>query len=113
MGMFDWVQCDAPLPDGWEPHRGLYSDFSDGGFQTKSFECLLLTFTITAEGRLTVQGYGGAREEYEPEGVPYSGTFVFYGTDDHTDGGRWHEYAAEFQGGQLQGIVAHDRSGGA
>lgn len=42
MGMFDWVRCEVPLPDGFE-----------GELQTKDFdEPFLLTHVITKEGRL-------------------------------------------------------------
>ena len=47
MGMFDHVRCSAPLP-GTPPafvHPGHL-------FQSKSLDCLMGTYEITAEGRL-------------------------------------------------------------
>jgi hypothetical protein len=42
--MFDHVTCELPIPDG----RNVPKD----GFQTKSLQCLMDLFTITAAGRL-------------------------------------------------------------
>lgn len=57
MGMFDYVKCDKPLPDGWN----LNNDYV--GLQTKDFDCDMTTIWITAEGRLLV-------EDFEYEEVP-------------------------------------------
>jgi hypothetical protein len=43
MGMFDYVRCDAPLPDGFTP--------GDEFAQTKDTDCEMVTHTITADGR--------------------------------------------------------------
>lgn len=59
MGMFDYVRCDVPLPDGWEADE----------LQTKDLECQMTTAWITAEGRLLVEDF-----EYEPvpeDELPY------------------------------------------
>jgi hypothetical protein len=45
MGMFDYVRCEVPLPDGWEPHD----------LQTKDFDCELVTHVITKDGRLMLE----------------------------------------------------------
>lgn len=45
MGMFDYIRCEAPLPDGWEP----------GELQTKDFDCDLVTHVITKDGRLMLE----------------------------------------------------------
>lgn len=57
MGMFDYVKCERPLPDGWD----LTNDAV--GLQTKDFDCEMTTLRITAEGRLVV-------ERFETEVVP-------------------------------------------
>lgn len=44
MGMFDYVTCQLPLPDGREVPKNA--------FQTKSLWCSMDLFTITAAGRL-------------------------------------------------------------
>ena len=57
MGMFDYVRCDRPLPDGWDltaNHVGL---------QTKDFDCSMTTVWINEAGRLLI-------ERFEYEEVP-------------------------------------------
>lgn len=46
MGMFDYIRCEATLPDGWKP---------DGPLQTKDFDCDLVCHVITADGRLMLE----------------------------------------------------------
>lgn len=46
MGMFDYIRCEAPLPDGWKP---------DGPLQTKDFDCDMVCHVITADGRLMLE----------------------------------------------------------
>lgn len=100
MGMFDTVICDAELPI--EVDHGPYHD----DFQTKDFENILLRLRITKEGRLMVEAGGfGEGQEYEwhnRDGSLFSGEFNFY-----TNGanGRWYEFTARFEDGQLQEIV--------
>lgn len=53
MGMFDYLQCDLPMPDGREVTKD--------GFQTKSLWCSMDRFTITRQGRLIYH-----RCRYEP-----------------------------------------------
>lgn len=45
MGMFDYIRCEMPLPDGWNGHE----------LQTKDFECDMVTHVITKEGRLMLE----------------------------------------------------------
>lgn len=45
MGMFDYIRCEAPLPDGWTPDE----------LQTKDFACDLVTHVITKDGRLMLE----------------------------------------------------------
>lgn len=51
MGMFDYVKCDLPLPDGWD----MANDYV--GLQSKDFDCTMTTIRITAEGRLLIERY--------------------------------------------------------
>lgn len=117
MGMFDDVQCDYPLPDGWHGK----------GMQSKDFECEMTLYRITAEGRLTRQDsdwedvpkaerpYPDAAEDDWKRNIGarrrinirwpdtnYHGIFNFYGGGFQND---WHEYNAKFTDGQLVEIV--------
>lgn len=47
MGLYDSVLCEAPLP--WPK---TYTGNQDRSFQTKDLDCCLLTYKITADGRL-------------------------------------------------------------
>lgn len=58
MGMFDWVQCDYPLP-------GTKLEFVDK-FQSKSFDCVMSNLKILENGDL------------EGAGI-FTGTITFYG----------------------------------
>lgn len=123
MGMFDYVEVEVPLPDGWEPDE----------LQTKSFDCILTTVRVAADGRLMVHLYeheyvgdydpgwtkDGATiprfervnerwEEWrEPDGSKFHGVFYFYGSDRATH--EWHEYKATYDHGKLESIVADER----
>ena len=41
--MFDYLRCEQPLPDGWQP---------DELMQTKDLDCELVEYVITKDGRL-------------------------------------------------------------
>lgn len=113
MGMFDYIQTESPLPDGFT-----------GELQTKSFDCTLTTILIRADGRLFIKD-----EEFEEVPVRqrpfpddpnkhfigamrltkeswrdlnFHGDFVFSGTEP-TSGIR-HNYLARFTHGQLEYI---------
>jgi hypothetical protein len=45
MGMFDYIRCEVPLPDGWEADN----------LQTKDFDCEMVTHVITKDGRLMLE----------------------------------------------------------
>jgi hypothetical protein len=44
MGMFDYVTCEFPMPDGREVKKA--------SFQTKALWCAMYSITITGSGRL-------------------------------------------------------------
>lgn len=123
MGMFDYVQCDYPLPDGFKP-KGSSRDF-----QTKAFDRPFMEpYTITAEGRLLKEDgeYETTPEKERPyygkpgfEGLmkfcgsirkvnkrivdtEYHGDFNFYDWDDELKLMR--DYTARFTNGQLEWI---------
>lgn len=116
MGMFDYVTCEVPLPDGWQPDE----------LQSKDFDCSMTTVRVSAEGRLLIERYDSytvPKEERPcpdaPEGsieaicgilgkrnrrwedLNYHGDFNFYGGVFKND---WHEYYARFTEGQLDRI---------
>lgn len=84
MGMFDYIKCEAPLPDGF-----------DGELQTKDFDCEMTTHIITKDGRLML---GSIRRVHKYEDANFHGLVHFYGTDADEN---WHEYNARFTDGQL------------
>jgi hypothetical protein len=57
MGMFDYIEWQAPLPDGWS---------EDGDLQTKSFDCELARYRVTADGELLSQDGSAWFEEERP-----------------------------------------------
>lgn len=124
MSMFDYVICHHPLPNkqAWAGERG---------YQTKSMDCLMATYTITEDGRLLHDithtelvppeerpegggklGFMGMlREVVDEENVlcPYTGVLYFYDYDPPSDknGQRAQavDYYAYFEQGQLQALI--------
>jgi len=120
MGMFDYIRCEAALPDAPVLPPGDL-------FQTKDTPDQYMTvYTITAEGRLMWRPYhheevpkaerpypddkgllglcGSIRRvEQEAEALPFHGDIHFY-TGNHPDVGWW-EYRARFTEGILSSIV--------
>lgn len=58
MGMFDDIDCDYPLPDGF--------DGRSAGFQTKSLERMLDQYRITKDGELEIKKW-----DLQPNGKWY------------------------------------------
>jgi hypothetical protein len=83
MGMFDYIRCELPMPDGREVQDT---------FQSKSLWCCMDQFTITAAGRLIhhphefkVASSGGRVASAQPVHVAdidmdYHGDLVIHGT---------------------------------
>lgn len=123
MGMFDDIRCEVPLPDGWE----------HPSFQTKSLDCEMALYRITADGRLEREVF-----ELEPDGPPgphpffkdwkdhqpmkranerwepqeFHGDLFFYsyaGDINGPDGIEWHEYRARFTEGRLSSLIVARR----
>lgn len=114
MGMFDYLVCEADLPDGWQPPAGFL-------FQTKDFDCVLDKHRITKDGRLRMTRFVGERDgqplrqEFE---TPWHGFINFTGiehlkpTPNRPISGaelgeyvRLRRYTAEFTEGQLVEIT--------
>jgi hypothetical protein len=111
MGMYDTIRCDYPLPGN--PPAGL-------DWQTKSLECALDLYAITADGRLEHEAYDtvdrsdpnaaglerfwgfATKVNQRMEPVPdYRGEVSFYDT---APDGTWWEYSALFDAGRLLSI---------
>ena len=120
MGMFDYVNCRVPLPDGWVP--------LENGLQSKDLDCGMDVVTISADGRLMQRyvsewlpvpehdwKYTGStdvlqqiwheqskrRPVYAERDLNFHGWFNFYGSDSDKN---WHEYRAKFTDGRLVAI---------
>ncbi len=78
MGMFDTIRCDYPLPDAC----------TETEFQTKSLDCGLDTYQLTATGRLL---------DARGSDTGMHGVLRMYTGDART----WWEYEAKFTDGQL------------
>lgn len=111
-GMFDWVVCEAPLPDGFK-----------GELRTKSIDLQpggrLRTYRIAPDGRLLQETYvlhriprekwrfgWGPPFRHETTGwreVPFDGVIRLYGWGQDADD--WQEYEARFRGGRLDGQI--------
>lgn len=75
MGMFDYIKCEHPLPDGFDP--------APHEWQTKDLECQLLEYIITPDGRL-VWKYDpgeGPDEVMGGELADFTGTITFYASN--------------------------------
>lgn len=130
MGMFDYIQCEYPLPDN--PPQWVIDAALKGEFQTKDTpEPSLETYTITADGRLI---HHSMRYESVPENErPYWNTpewdkpfgqiagsirsvpdgdielndfhaDLHFGAYDGSQEPRSYEYVARFTNGRLQHI---------
>jgi len=131
MGMYDYVQVEVPLPDGWEP--------SPYGLQTKHFDCELTSIRITKDGRLLrerfhyetvplferrnplakgLEALGGIMRTVSDgwEEVSFHGVFRMVGveakpTTEDPHAYVWHEYRVKFTDGRLVKITATDENG--
>ena len=128
MGMFDDVRCERVMPDGYDA-RGR------AAFQTKDFECQMIEYRISDEGRMLQpilrteevpkaerlypdadEGLlalcGSMRTVYEKwHDMNYHGIVHFYTHDsDGKGGGTWHGYLAKFIEGQLVEITLDDET---
>lgn len=105
MGLFDYIECDYPLPDGFDPKVARAT------FQTKDTPSQQLdTYVITADGRLLCEGC---------EVTDFHGDIRFYtsnwaGWDDArfiTEGDAAPfacEYVARFTDGRVSRITGGD-----
>ena len=96
MGMFDFLYCDMPLPDGFKPE-------GKKGFQTKDLGNYLETYRITESGRLVLEK---SLCDDDIGDKAYHGYITFYGIDGEWEDGHWiwKEYKAKFTDGQCVDI---------
>lgn len=116
MGLFDYVRCEVPLPDGFE-----------GELQTKDFYLpCMLRHVITKDGRFmemvlirtelvpeNERPYpdspfiGCMRSITEMKDANFHGILNFYGHEGNRADGtwKWHEYNAKFTDGRLVEII--------
>lgn len=104
MGMFDYIKCECPLPDRFDP--------STHDWQTKDLDSTMDTYTITKDGKLK----GGGNEHRTEFFENYHGDLRFYGSNSgghgfeycfsHDDSPLWwREYVARFTNGTLEKIT--------
>lgn len=121
MGMFDYVRCRVPLPDGFE-----------GGLQCKDFDCELTMIEIREDGTLWIERFeheevpADERPHPDPtdplhfigmlrrinerwEQIEHHGDMCFYGSEGEygEPSYRWHEYVARFSEGTLDRFLPH------
>lgn len=100
MGMFDWLNCDYPLPNGKQPDTP--QRYEEACYQTKDLDNGLDRYRITKEGRLLFEHYGEwTGDDKTGELVNYTGSISFYGGGD----GMRDIYTAVFVEGVLLTIV--------
>jgi len=98
MGMYDDVNVNLRMPDGFETH----------GFQSKDLDCMQDQYEVDAAGRLIRAYVGGivAEDFKRPAGdVNFNGMLNIYTSDLVTS--KWHEYDLEFVDGTLKVIHCH------
>ena len=103
MGMFDYLRCERVMPDGFDG-RGQE-------FQTKDFDCDMVEYRITDDGRLhqpLVDGepstrFDGGKANGWRE-MDFHGWLNFYtylGVESGKPNGEWHGYLAKFTDGRM------------
>jgi hypothetical protein len=115
MGMFDDLRCERVMPDGFDGRKH--------GFQTKDFECSMVPYRISDEGRMLQPVWHGrdtgslstpAREPDKWHDMHYHGFVHFYTylseRECGKDEGEWHGYYAKFTEGQLVEITCDDKT---
>ena len=102
MGLFDTIRCDFPLPD---------PRLQDVEFQTKSLECAMLRYTITADGRLLRHPGGGLFDEpprsptlEKDVELPIHGDIDMHEAWSPAPVKEWVEYTVRFTHGRVEWI---------
>jgi len=123
MGMFDYLKCERVMPDGYDGRANQ--------FQTKDFECAMVEYQISPEGRLLQPIWHSEEVPKNERPYPnndgllgicgslrivvekmhdmnYHGIVHFY---DYNSKQEWHGYLAKFTEGQLVSIECDSRTG--
>ena len=102
MGLYDTIRCDCPVPD---------SRLQDAEFQTKSLECAMLRYTITADGRLLQHPGGGLFDEpprfptlEKDVELPIHGDIDMHEAWSPAPVEEWVEYTVRFTHGRVEWI---------
>jgi hypothetical protein len=100
MGLYDTIHCDYPLPD---------LRLQDAEFQTKSLDCAMQRYTITADGRLLRHPGGGLFDEpprrFEKDvEVPIHGDIEMHESWSPSPVEEWVEYTVRFTHGRVEWI---------
>jgi len=119
MGMFDEIRVEHILPNEYE--------ITDTWYQTKSFDCTLSKYVISANGELYEEmwdhewiedptAFFGGRfhkkeDSYRREYLTnYHGDVIFYSNTPESNGSRvWRDYYARFTNGKLERMWFEDK----
>ena len=93
MGMFDYLSCEVPLPDG-----ATSADKPPFEWQTKDLICYLEKYRISKDGRLMQDKRTGS------EDLCFHGDLFFHGCTKPDHKG-FKEFRARFTHGQLESIT--------
>ncbi len=101
MGMFDYIVCRYPLP-------GKAPSFIKKGhmFQTKDLECLLETYIISSNGRLSHSDFSGKINFYTSN-IAGAGAGIYTSTGENAESV---DYEAIFKDGYLISITETERT---
>jgi hypothetical protein len=119
MGMFDYIECEYPLPlpdftqEELEDLKGI--DWSEVEFQTKTFDDLMITYTISEDGLLyenkvkrefveSEEGISIQQTDDGLERLDHTGELIFYGVILGTKWDHWFEFKSLYWKGDLKEI---------
>ena len=96
MGMFDNVHIEKSLLPLTEDEKTEV-----GAWQTKDFDCVMTTYYINSEGRLSVDTSNFLDKEENIQPLNLTGSFSFYDLGSNQE---WFEFIAFFENGQMSSI---------
>jgi hypothetical protein len=122
MGMFDYLIVEIQLPDGGPSQ--LHN--TDEPYQTKSLECLMYEYVISARGQLYKKHWEyewvdspthllGGYEQKIPDTyrreylTDFHGDVIFYTSKPMSENRVWRDYTARFTEGKLTRIWYEDK----
>ena len=124
MGLFDYIQCEYPLPlpkesEGWTADfsKGVKApvEWSEFEFQTKSLDNCLQSFVISEDGVLyQEQGVRKGQLPYTKvevesiEQIEYTGELSFYGLHMEEKLDHWLEFKGLFWKGEMKELTLEE-----